>query len=158
MSDQRKILTPFQMLLLTFMRLRLDLPAQHLVHLFRVSPKTVFRTFNEIVSFLKTNLRHSIVRPDRDTLHKIMPHQFVEAFGHGVLTWMFWDFHRETIQSESACPNVFQLQAQLWSIWSVLHPRDLFVSYQKGGAAAEVMNTEQWFSWEFVARGHCLGW
>nr|XP_023660993.1 uncharacterized protein LOC111840428 [Paramormyrops kingsleyae] len=84
MHGQRKILTPFQMLLLTFMRLRLDLPPQHLAHLFRVSLKTVYRTFNETVSFLHANLKCSIVWPDRETLHKIMPHEFVEAFGHRV--------------------------------------------------------------------------
>ncbi|XP_072559114.1 uncharacterized protein [Paramormyrops kingsleyae] len=84
MHGQRKILTPFQMLLLTFMRLRLDLPPQHLAHLFWISPKTVYRIFNEMVSFLHANLRRSIVWPERETLRKIMPHEFVEAFGHRV--------------------------------------------------------------------------
>ncbi|XP_038158106.1 uncharacterized protein LOC119794576 [Cyprinodon tularosa] len=84
MSAQNKILSPFQMLLLTFMRLILDLPSKHLAYLFCVSPKTVYRTFNEMLSFLYANLKRAIVWPDRDTLHKIMPHQFVDAFGHRV--------------------------------------------------------------------------
>ncbi|XP_041856443.1 uncharacterized protein LOC121649569 [Melanotaenia boesemani] len=71
MPSKKKILTPFQMLLLTFMRLRLDLPPQHLAHLFHVSPKTVYRTFDEMVSVLHANLRHSIVWPDKNTLNCI---------------------------------------------------------------------------------------
>ncbi|XP_047444432.1 uncharacterized protein LOC125010113 [Mugil cephalus] len=84
MSTQNKVLTPFQIFLITFMRLRLNLPAEHLAHLFRVSPNTVNSTFSETVSFLYVNLKRAIVWPDRDTLHKMMPHQFVEAFGHRV--------------------------------------------------------------------------
>ncbi|XP_048840299.1 uncharacterized protein LOC125713322 [Brienomyrus brachyistius] len=84
MHGQRKTLTPFQMLLLTLMRLRLDLPPQHLAHLFHISLKTVYRTFNETVSFIHANLRHLLVFPDREKLQKLMPHEFVEAFGHQV--------------------------------------------------------------------------
>ncbi|KAF7650637.1 hypothetical protein LDENG_00122910, partial [Lucifuga dentata] len=115
MSDQKKMITPFQMLLLTFMRLRLDLPAQHLAHLFRVSPKTVYRTFSEMVSFLYADLRHSIVWPDRDTLHKIMPHQFVEAFGHrvAVITDCFEIFTEK--------PSNLQAHAQMFSSYKHNH-------------------------------------
>lgn len=84
MSTRNTSVTPFQILLLTLMRLRLNLPVQHLAHFFRVSPKTVCLTFNETVSFLYANLKQAIAWPDRHTLHKTMPHQFVEAFGHRV--------------------------------------------------------------------------
>ncbi|XP_061617681.1 uncharacterized protein LOC133471778 isoform X2 [Phyllopteryx taeniolatus] len=81
MSAQESKLSPFQVLLLTFMRLRLDLPAQHLAHIFSISTGTVDRTFQDTVSFLYTNLRPSITWPDRNTLQRTMPQQFVEAFG-----------------------------------------------------------------------------
>ncbi|KAA0713910.1 hypothetical protein E1301_Tti009989 [Triplophysa tibetana] len=84
MPDKMKLLIPFQMLLLTFMRLRLDLRGQHLAHHFHVSPTTANSIFEETVVFLYTNLKHSIVWPDRDTLCKIMPSQFVESFGRRV--------------------------------------------------------------------------
>lgn len=84
MSDQIKILTPFQMLLLTFMHLRLDLPAQHLAHHFHVSPITAYSIIKETVAFLYANLNRSIAWPDRDTLCKLMPPQFAESFGHRV--------------------------------------------------------------------------
>ncbi|KAF7642768.1 hypothetical protein LDENG_00251040 [Lucifuga dentata] len=100
-------LTPFQMLLLTFMRLRLDLPAQHLSRFFPVSPKTVSRTFNEMVSFLYANLRCSIVWPDRGTLHKIMPHQFVEAFGHRVAVIDCFEIFTEKPSNLKACAQMF---------------------------------------------------
>ncbi|XP_022536495.2 uncharacterized protein LOC103021414 [Astyanax mexicanus] len=78
----KKVLTPFQKLLLTFMRLKLDLPMQHLAHLFRVSHRTVYRTFSDMVTFMCANLRPSIAWPDRDTLRKTMPGPFVEVFGN----------------------------------------------------------------------------
>ncbi|XP_038140894.1 uncharacterized protein LOC119783441 [Cyprinodon tularosa] len=84
MSYQKKCLTPFQMLLFTLMRLRLDLPLQHLAYLFHISPRTAQRTFHDMVSCLYANLRRAIIWPDRDTLRKVMPHQFKEAFGNRV--------------------------------------------------------------------------
>lgn len=84
MPDQMKVLIPFQILLLTFMHLRLDLPAQHMAHHFHVSPTKVTSIFKDTLAFLYTNLKRSIAWPDRDTLCKIMPSQFVESFGRRV--------------------------------------------------------------------------
>lgn len=46
----KRIFTAFQMLLVTFMRLRLDLPVQHIAHLFRVDRKTVSSAFTDTLS------------------------------------------------------------------------------------------------------------
>lgn len=116
MPDQKKkVLSPFQMFLLTFMRLRLDLPAQHLAHLFCVSPKTVYRTFNEMVSFLYANLSRSIVWPDRDTLHKIMPHQFVESFGRRVAVII------DCFEIFTEKPSNLKARAQMFSMYKHNH-------------------------------------
>lgn len=80
----RRILTPFQMLLLTFMRLRLDLPVQHIAHLFRVDQRTVTTAFSDTICVLYTHLSSSVRWPDRETLRASMPDKFVKAFGDRV--------------------------------------------------------------------------
>lgn len=133
LSGQRKNLTPFQMLLLTFMRLRLDLPAQHLAHLSRVSLKTVYRTFNETVSFLYANLRRSIVWPDRDALHQIMPRQY----GHTVAVII------DCFDISTEKPSNLKAQAQMFSSYKQNHTMKYligFASDQKAREAAQVTN------------------
>ncbi|XP_073672338.1 uncharacterized protein [Paramisgurnus dabryanus] len=80
-QDKRK-LTCFQMLLLTFMRLRLDLPIQHIAHLFNVNESTVSTAFKQTVSVLYSRLSPLVHWPDRERLQVSMPHQFVEIFGN----------------------------------------------------------------------------
>lgn len=70
----KKKLTPFQYILLTLMRLRLDLPIQHLGHLFRVHRTTVGVAFQETVTVL-----HTLFSPDKDSLLASMPRSFVET-------------------------------------------------------------------------------
>lgn len=77
-------MTPFQMVLLTFMRLRLDLPIQHIAHLFSVHRDTVSAAFKETVSVFYSRLSPLVHWPDRESLRVSMPHQFVEAFGNRV--------------------------------------------------------------------------
>ncbi|XP_065103380.1 uncharacterized protein [Paramisgurnus dabryanus] len=80
-KDKRQ-LTCFQMLLLTFMRLRLDLPIQHIAHLFNVDRSTVSTAFKQTVSVLYSRLSPLVHWPDRESLQVSMPHQFVEIFGN----------------------------------------------------------------------------
>uniref|UniRef100_A0A8C6SR38 Transposase n=1 Tax=Neogobius melanostomus TaxID=47308 RepID=A0A8C6SR38_9GOBI len=76
-----RALKPFQMLLLTLMRLRLDLPVVHLANLFVVSPPTVYRIFRETVSSLHTVMTHAIAWPERDAVAKTLTQPFRDAFG-----------------------------------------------------------------------------
>lgn len=79
-----KVLSPFQMLFLTLMCLELNLPIQHIAHLFCVDRKTVSKTFSNIINVLDARTSPLINWPGRDALHATMPHQFVEAFGKRV--------------------------------------------------------------------------
>ncbi|XP_029966220.1 uncharacterized protein LOC115401959 [Salarias fasciatus] len=128
MPTQRKILTPFHMVLLTFMLLRLDLPVQHLAHLFRVSPNTVYRTFNEMVSFMHANLRRAITWPDRDTLHKTMPHQFAEAFGHRVAVII------DCFEVFTEKPSNLKARAQIFSSYKQNHSMKYLMGITPRGA------------------------
>ncbi|CAJ1061481.1 uncharacterized protein LOC127942764 [Xyrichtys novacula] len=75
---------PFQMLLLTLMRLTLNLPRQHLAHIFGISMSTVSTVFLNTISALYTKPGAFVNWPERDALVLTMPHQFVEAFGKKV--------------------------------------------------------------------------
>ena len=129
MPDQKKkVLSPFQMVLLTFMRLRLDLPAQHLAHLFHVCPKTVYRTFNDIVSFLYANFSRSIAWPDRDTLLKSMPHQFVESFGHRVAVII------DCLEIFTEKPSNLKARAQMFSSYKHNHAMKYLIGITPKGS------------------------
>ncbi|XP_036001960.1 uncharacterized protein LOC118565635 [Fundulus heteroclitus] len=84
MTQRSKVLSPFQMLFLTLMRLRLNLPIQHVAHLFFVDRKTVSKTFRDTINVLHARTSPLINWPGRDALRATMPHQFVEAFGKRV--------------------------------------------------------------------------
>ena len=77
-------LSPFQMVILTLMRLRLNLPRRHLAHIFCVCVSTVSNVFLNTISVMYTQLQPFVFWPEREALHLTMPHQFVEAFGKKV--------------------------------------------------------------------------
>ena len=80
----RQLLSPFQMLFLVFLRLGLDLPIQHIAYLFGMRRTTAANYFRGTVSVMHrclTPLKHW---PDRDSLRKSMPQQFVEVCGKRV--------------------------------------------------------------------------
>ncbi len=77
-------LTPFQMLLSTLMRLRLNLPMQHIAYLFSVDRKTVSTTFRDTIGAMFRHLKPLVHWPERHCLQATMPHAFVEAFGRRV--------------------------------------------------------------------------
>ncbi|KAM4591554.1 uncharacterized protein PAE49_017116 [Odontesthes bonariensis] len=77
-------LSPFQLVLLTLMRLRLDLPTQHLSHLFRVHRTTVADAFHHTLGVMYAQLSPLVLWPSRECLLTSMPHEFVESFGENV--------------------------------------------------------------------------
>ncbi|XP_074534861.1 uncharacterized protein LOC141797427 isoform X2 [Halichoeres trimaculatus] len=80
----KRKLSPFQMILITLMHLRLDLPLQHIAHLFGVHRGTVSAVVQETISVLHARLAPLVHWPDRESLQVSMPHQFVETFGKQV--------------------------------------------------------------------------
>lgn len=82
-TKERK-LSHFQMLLLTLMRLRLDLPVEHVAHLFDISRQTASNLFIETINVLHAHLSPLVYWPKRHCIQASMPHQFVEMFGNRV--------------------------------------------------------------------------
>ncbi|XP_038138972.1 uncharacterized protein LOC119782193 [Cyprinodon tularosa] len=83
LSESKKI-SQFQMVVLTLMRLRLDLPVLHLCHLFSVSHKTLSTVFADTLDVLYARLKPMVSWPERHCLQATMPPQFLETFGKRV--------------------------------------------------------------------------
>lgn len=82
-TKERK-LSHFQMLLLTLMRLRLDLPVEHVAHLFDISRQTASNLFIATINVLHAHLSPLVHWPKRHCIQASMPHQYVEMFGNRV--------------------------------------------------------------------------
>ena len=70
---QQSALTPFQQLLLTLIRLRLNLSGKDLAYRFKIHESTVCRLFEFVVNLLFVKLKYLIKWPSRDVLLKTMP-------------------------------------------------------------------------------------
>ncbi|KAL1005667.1 hypothetical protein UPYG_G00062020 [Umbra pygmaea] len=99
-----KKLSQFQMVLLTLIRLRLDLPIQHLSHIFNVSPRTLSATFADTIDVLYARLTPLLYWPERHCLQATMPHQFLEAFGMRIAIIVdCFEMRTERPSNEMAC-------------------------------------------------------
>ncbi|XP_037546707.1 uncharacterized protein LOC119423395 [Nematolebias whitei] len=127
-NPKKTLLTPYQMLLLTCMRLRLDVPVYLLADLFFVSPSTVYRAFSDTVSQLYTILQPSIVWPDRDTLRKVMPHEFVHSFGNKVAVII------DCFEIFTERPSNVKARAQMFSSYKHNHTMKYLMGITPRGA------------------------
>ena len=74
-------LTKFQQVILTLMRLRLNISVQYLAYTFGVSASTISRTFNNVINIMYTKLVPAlVVWPEREELRKSMPMSFRQLF------------------------------------------------------------------------------
>lgn len=74
----------FQFLTMCLMRMRLNLPLQFLAYEFAISLSSASRYFAEAVNILYVKLGPLIQWPERETLRKTMPMQFLQNFGNKV--------------------------------------------------------------------------
>ena len=72
-SHVQSSLSPFQQLLVTLMRLRLNLPGRDLAYRFSIHESTISRIFARVLEVLFNNLKPLIIWPERDALKKTMP-------------------------------------------------------------------------------------
>ncbi|XP_070177622.1 uncharacterized protein [Littorina saxatilis] len=81
---QGRLLSPFQLLIVVFMRLRLKLPVLHIAYLFGIHRTTIASGFKDTLSVMYTQMTPFVPWPGRECLRACMPHQFVETFGNKV--------------------------------------------------------------------------
>ncbi|XP_070197777.1 uncharacterized protein [Littorina saxatilis] len=146
-QGNRRVLSPFKMLLITLMRLRLNLPVQHIAYMFGLHRSTVTNTFVETMNVLYERLVGLIHWPDRQSLHDSMPHEFIEAFGRNVAVII--DCFEIFIEKPSNC----RARSETWSNYKHNHtmkyligitPQGVisFLSKGWGGKASDKMITE----------------
>ena len=75
-SQGHSVISPFQQLILTLMRLRLSLSGQDLAYRFGIHSSTVSRIFSSVLYVLYERLKFLIVWPERETLRKTLPMDF----------------------------------------------------------------------------------
>lgn len=105
------MLTPFQTLIMTLMRLRLNVPVQLLGHIFNISKSTVSRSFCFVIDVLYVYLKSLIHWPDREQLRKTMPMSFRIHFGFSVAVII--DCFEIFIER----PSNLKARAQTWSTY-----------------------------------------
>ena len=112
MPTQKKILTPFQMLLFRAPSIgsACATPSSSVSHFPKDSVQNI--QWNGVFFICKREAFDCMARERHSA------HNYASPVGGGLWTQsgshyrLFWNFHWETIKSESTCPNVFQLQAQ----------------------------------------------
>ncbi len=78
---QNSAVTPFEQVILTLMRLRMNLPLHFLGYLFNVSAPTVSRLFNHVIIIMNSTLTPALVFwPDREQLRQSLPMSFRSVF------------------------------------------------------------------------------
>lgn len=77
----KKSLNKFKQLMLTLMRLRLNVSTTFLAYLFNVSLSTASRVFTDVTDVMFIRMKPLIIWPERDVLQKTMPMQFRKHFG-----------------------------------------------------------------------------
>lgn len=141
-----KKLSHFQMILLTLMRLRLDLPVQHLCHLFNVSHRTLSSAFADTIHVLHTRLGPLVHWPDRHCLQDTKPQHFVESFGkRGAIIVDCFEIRTERpsnvkAQTSSHCKGTHTMK---YLIGMTPQGAVSFISKSWGGCASDKHITEK---------------
>ncbi|KAL8595454.1 hypothetical protein ACOMHN_024153 [Nucella lapillus] len=82
----RRQVSAFQMVMVTFLRLRLNLPEQHLAYRLGLHRAAVATAFLDTVAVMYAQLPSAVITwPDRRTLVSALPCQYREAFGSKVV-------------------------------------------------------------------------
>uniref|UniRef100_A0A3P8QH58 THAP-type domain-containing protein n=1 Tax=Astatotilapia calliptera TaxID=8154 RepID=A0A3P8QH58_ASTCA len=123
-----KKLSHFQMLLLTLMRLRLDLPVQHLSYLFNVSHKTLSSVFSDTIDVLYARFGILVHWPERHCLQATMPPQFTDTFGNRVAIIV------DCFEIRTERPSNLKACAQTYSHYKGTHTMKYLIGITPQGA------------------------
>ena len=105
---ERKSLSKFQQLLITIMRLRINLPVQDLAYRFGVHSSTVSRVFQQCVHTMFTSMKCLVRWPEREELWLTMPTCFREKFSSCAVIIDCFEVFIER-------PSCLLARAQTWS-------------------------------------------
>ncbi|XP_050703867.1 uncharacterized protein LOC126989267 [Eriocheir sinensis] len=101
-SDGRNMLTSFQMMILTLMKLRHNFPMQDLAYRFCVSITTCSNVFLKVLDILYVRIGWMVRWPSREELQKTMPLTFREHYGEKITVIL------SCIEISVNCPKYLQ--------------------------------------------------
>ena len=139
-TASRKVLTPFQQVLMTMMRLRLNLSGQDLAYRFSVHSSTISRTFINVINIMYASLKPLILWPDRDILRQTMPTDFRKHYPTCAVIIDCFEIFIER-------PSNILARAQTFSSYKhhntvkYSHHREQYALYRMVGVDASAINT-----------------
>lgn len=128
------VLTKFQQLLLTFMKLRLNLQYTDLANRFLCHRKTVARIFENVIHILYCRLKNLVYWPLREDLHLNMPNCFKNVFGNK--TTVIIDCFEIFIEKP---PNL-ESSARTWSHYKHHHTMKFLIGISPQGLIMFISN------------------
>lgn len=129
-------LDKFQMLILTLMKLRLNLEFKDLAYRFAISSKTASVYFHAILEILYQKFKSLVFWPDRETVYKTMPSAFVNSF-HSKTTVII-DCFEIFIEK----PSKLRTAAQCWSAYKHHHTIKFLIAITPQGMICYI--SEPW--------------
>lgn len=107
--NARSALTSFQQVIMTLMKLRLNLPVQDLAYRFGTSTSTISRVFTLVIDVMYKRLHFLLRWPTREELRSTMPMEFRTHFGTKVAVII------DCFEIFIDRPSNLKAQAQTWS-------------------------------------------
>ncbi|XP_044761288.1 uncharacterized protein LOC123318668 [Coccinella septempunctata] len=108
-TNLNTVLSPSNQVLLTLMKLRLNLYFKDIAHRFGISPTTAANHFKTILAILCLRLKNFVFWPERETLLRTMPSYFKEAFQENTTVII------DCFEIKTERPNDMLAAAQTWS-------------------------------------------
>lgn len=104
----KKSLNAFKVLMLTLMRLRLNVSTTFLSCVFNVSIATASRVFTDVIDVMFIRMKPLVIWPERAQLVKTMPMQFRKQFGKKCVIIDCFEVFID-------CPSNLKARAETWS-------------------------------------------
>ncbi|XP_036006874.1 uncharacterized protein LOC118567034 [Fundulus heteroclitus] len=117
-------LNKFQQMVLTLMRLRLNLSVQDIAYHFNVSCPTVSRTFSHVINVMYHNIGFLVKWPSREALFESTPMEFRKQYGVRVSAII------DCFEVFTDRPTGLMAQAQTWSNYSQFYFGSMGWAYQ----------------------------
>ncbi|XP_051803284.1 COMM domain-containing protein 2 isoform X2 [Acanthochromis polyacanthus] len=130
----KKSLDKFQQLILTLMRLRLNVSTTFLSYAFNVSIVTASRVVSDVIDVMFIRMKPLIVWPEREQLQKTMPMQFRKHFGTKCVVII--DCFEVFIER----PSNLVARAETWSSYKHLNTIKFLIGITPQGTVSYISN------------------
>lgn len=123
------------MLVVTVMKMRLNLSNVFLSYIFHVSDSTISRTLSEMIDVMYKRMKSLIIWPSREALWKTMPMQFREYFGKKVTVII------DCFEIFIDRPSNLKARAETWSAYKHHNTIKYLIGITPQGTVSYISNT-----------------